>query len=265
MTDASGTTAGGVRGAWQQDEPAFVEAHVRPAFHPLRQLVVFPDALSSTNAEQQTAQIEQNAELYRVYCNDLEANVRGVVEMRTAYRTALTGLSTGLLTTLSLQLEQGTHTAVQTRLVCEQFLEQARVNSARTSDGLQAMMLAGGAQTQQAQGLVKQYFAGGRLRINKSHVGYTSGFDAKAGAFGAEWTLRAPDRGSSRSPTTGSSTPTRQPIRRATSPSAAPRARHTSSRSLSPTARARASTSSTKPSSAAPRPTRTPNVPSPAG
>ena len=119
--------------------------------------------------------------------------MRGVVEMRTAYRTALTGLSTGLLTTLSLQLEQGTHTAVQTRLVCEQFLEQARVDSACTSDGLQAMMLAGGAETQQAQGLVKQYFAGGRLRINKWRVGYASGFDAKAGAFGAEWTLRAPD------------------------------------------------------------------------
>ena len=66
MTDAAARLPAVLRGAWQQDEPAFVEAHVRPAFHPLRQLVVFPDALSSTNAEQQTAQIEQNAELYRV-------------------------------------------------------------------------------------------------------------------------------------------------------------------------------------------------------
>ena len=189
LTNAAATLPARLRQTWQQDEPACVEARLRPAFALLAHLVAFPDAAASANAEARTAEIERNAASYRNYCAELVPDLRQVCELEAAYRTDLTAASTAHVGAISQHLEGGIHTAAETRQVCNQFLTQARLDSARTSAGLQAMMVAGGPQKAQAERLVAAYFAHGRLKIGRWRVGYASGFDSKTGAFGAEWTL----------------------------------------------------------------------------
>jgi hypothetical protein len=152
--------------------------------------LAFPPGPLAVAAGNGAIAIEQQAMTYRDYCAAVLPDLQLACAERTAYLPQLTPPDTQLFTQLCTAVEQGNDTVAQTRLRCTQFIDAARGSSGRDSDALHALMLANPGQAQQ---LVSRYFAHGRLRIGKWRTGYATEFDAKTNAFGAEWTLRAPD------------------------------------------------------------------------
>ena len=191
MTTAAQRLPAETRGAWQSDEPSYIESTIYGVYARVRNV----ETLSNADAAQidaSTIQIEQAADDYASFCADLISNLAKICEHRKIYRDHIAPLQ-GSFDTISQHLERGpgAQTAAQVQQLCAAYLEQLRQSTVQTSAQLNALMLANKGR---AEKLVSGYFATGRLKINKWRTGYATRFDPKAREFGAEWTLKAPDR-----------------------------------------------------------------------
>ena len=186
---AARTLPAAIRQPWATNDPAPVANRIHVVYAPLHGLAAFPHGRAAL-ADQDATTIEQQAATYRDYCAAVLPDLQRACAQRAAYLPELTVADTLLFTQLCAAVELGTEMVAQTRLRCSQFIEAARASSVLDSDGLYALMVGNPVRAQQ---LVTQYFAQGRVRIGKWRIGYASEFDANTNAFGAEWTLRAPN------------------------------------------------------------------------